>query len=283
MLTSAQPEKSVLRVQALRAVHRGRHGDVVAAEDVSFELHVGKCAALVGESGSGKTTIARCVAGLHPPERGTIALHGALLDPIVRRRTREQRRGIQMVFQNPAEALNPRQLVADQVARPAQLLRKLSRTAAADEARLLLETVRLSTRCLEKYPSELSGGEKQRVGIARALAAQPDVMICDEITSALDVSVQAAVLELLRDLQATLGLALMFITHDLGVVASIADRVTVLDQGHICEVGPVAQVLATPKHPYTEKLLSSAVTLERQQRAPVEAGSSLGALEPAPE
>jgi peptide/nickel transport system ATP-binding protein len=162
------------------------------------------------------------------------------------------------VFQNPADALNPRHTVRETVARPAQILRGLDAVTLRREVDKLLEQVRLPARLAARYPAELSGGERQRVGIARALAAQPAVLLCDEITSALDVSVQAAVLRILDDLRAQLGLALLFITHDLGVVASIADEVLVLNAGRVCERGTTVQVLTTPHDPYTKTLLSSA-------------------------
>jgi peptide/nickel transport system ATP-binding protein len=253
--------RPVLEVLALGAVHRSRYEAVIAAQDVAFSLRAGACTALVGESGSGKTTIARCVAGLHSPDQGEIILDGAPLAPRVRQRSHEHRRRIQMVFQNPAEALNPRQEVAEQISRPARILRNLSASQASAETIVLLERVRLPHRTLDRYPRELSGGERQRVAIARALAAQPDVMVCDEITSALDVSVQAAVLELLHELQTELGLALLFITHDLGVVASVADEVTVLQNGRILEAGDVFSTLTAARHDYTRRLLESAPAL----------------------
>jgi peptide/nickel transport system ATP-binding protein len=252
------PEHPVLTVDNLRAEHRSRAGVVVAAEDVSFAVGRGECVALVGESGSGKTTIARTIAGLHPVGGGEIRLDGEPLANLARRRDVEQRRRVQMVFQNPSEALNPRHTVRATVARPLGLLRSLKGAAADAEVDRLLEQVRLPRHLADRYPLELSGGERQRVGIARALAARPDVMICDEITSALDVSVQAAVLKLLDELRDELGLSLLFITHDLGVVASVADRVLVLEAGRICEQGSVASVLQAPEHPYTQRLLESA-------------------------
>lgn len=249
---------AVVDVRSLRAIYRTRRAEVVAAEDVSFQLRSGVCTALVGESGSGKTTLARCLAGLHPRAGGSIKLDGLEVAPSIRQRTLEQRRRIQMVFQNPREALNPRALVADQLARPGRLLRGLSRQAALNEARNLIEQVRLPARVLGRYPGELSGGERQRVGIARALAADPEVLICDEVTSALDVSVQAAVLELLQELQRETSLAMLFITHDLGVVASVGDEVLVLSEGRVCETGQIEQVLAAPQDAYTRSLLSAA-------------------------
>jgi peptide/nickel transport system ATP-binding protein len=257
---------ALLAVEGLRVEHGGRFATVVAADDVSFEVAAGECVALVGESGSGKTTIARCIAGLHAPAAGRILLDGAVLAGMAKNREREQRRRIQIVFQNPYDSLNPRHRVSDAVARPARVLRELSQEQAMREVAALLERVRLPARVARRFPGELSGGERQRVAIARALAAHPDLLVCDELTSALDVSVQAAVLELLAELRADLGLSLLFISHDLGVVASVADRVLVLDRGVICEQGPVEQLLRSPEHPYTRQLIEAAPRLP--DRAP---------------
>jgi peptide/nickel transport system ATP-binding protein len=251
----------LLTVDSLGAEYRSGRERVVAAQDISFGVQPHGCVALVGESGSGKTTIARAIAGLHPPSHGQIALDGKVLQPLARKRTVEDRRRIQIVFQNPAEALNPRHSVADEISRPARLLRGMNGRAAAAEAERLLEAVRLPARIARRYPRELSGGERQRVAIARALAAGPDVLVCDEITSALDVSVQAVVLELLRELRSEFGLSVVFISHDLGVVATIAEQVLVLNEGEICERGPTAEVLGSPQHPYTQRLLAAAPSL----------------------
>jgi peptide/nickel transport system ATP-binding protein len=252
---------TVLEVRKLRAEHAARGGAVVAAEDVSFAVARGECVALVGESGSGKTTIARTIVGLHPVAGGELRLFGETLPGMARRRSLEQRRRVQIVFQNPGEALNPRHTVRTAIARPLRVLRGMSRAAADTEVARLLDQVRLPQRLADRYPVELSGGERQRVGIARALAPQPELIVCDEITSALDVSVQAAVLRLLGELRDELGLSMLFITHDLGVVATIADRVLVLEQGRVCEEGSVAAVLTAPEHPYTQRLLASAPSL----------------------
>jgi peptide/nickel transport system ATP-binding protein len=251
----------ILDVADLHAEHRSRDGAVVAATGISFQLHRGECVALVGESGSGKTTIARVVAGLHPTWTGQILLDGAPLAAQARRRSREQRRRIQMVFQSPSDALNPRHTVAETVSRPAITLRRMSRKEAASEVASLLDAVRLPSRYAQRYPRELSGGQRQRVAIAAALAADPDVIVCDEITSALDVSVQATILDLLRDLRSERDLSLLFITHDLGVVAAIADEVLVLDHGLICESGTTSRLLALPNHAYTQRLLKSAPSI----------------------
>jgi peptide/nickel transport system ATP-binding protein len=250
-------------VSNLRAEHRGRRETIVAAEDVSFEIERGRCVALVGESGSGKTTIARTIVGLHPISAGEIRLGGEILAEHARHRSREQRRRVQIIFQNPGDALNPRQTVGTAIARPARVLRRLNADEAGVEVERLLELVRLPQQLSDRYPTELSGGERQRVGIARALAANPDVVVCDEITSALDVSVQAAVLELLGDLCDKLELALLFITHDLGVVATVADHVLVLDSGHVCEAGATQAILQSPKHAYTRRLLAAAPSISQ--------------------
>jgi peptide/nickel transport system ATP-binding protein len=219
------------------------------------------CVALVGESGSGKTTIARVIAGLHRPSAGRVTLDGAELAARAQKRPREQRRRCQIIFQDPYESLNPRRRIADEIARPARLLRGLSRGEAKAAVAQLLEQVRLPARLAQLFPSELSGGERQRVAIARALAAQPDLLVCDEITSALDVSVQAAVVELLAELRSRLSLSMLFITHNLGVVAAIADYVLILDQGVICEEGPVERVFTDPQSPRALELLNAAPSL----------------------
>jgi peptide/nickel transport system ATP-binding protein len=261
--SSAAPSAAtaLLAVSGLCAEHRDHGSAVVAASEVSFSIAGGECLALVGESGSGKTTIARCVAGLHAPAGGSILLGGAPVAPLAAARTRDERRRIQIVFQNPYDSLNPRHRIADSIARPARVLRGLPRREAETAVGELLERVRLPARLAQRFPAELSGGERQRVAIARALAASPDLVVCDEITSALDVSVQAAVLELLAELRAELGLALLLITHDLGVVASVADRVVVLEGGCICEQGDVEPLLSRPEHEYTQRLVAAAPTL----------------------
>jgi peptide/nickel transport system ATP-binding protein len=253
--------QSLLVVEALRAEHGKGHDATIAARDVSFEIAAARCVALVGESGSGKTTIARCVTGLHPPAAGRILLGGTPLARMAKLRSKEQRRRIQIVFQNPYDSLNPRHRVGEAIARPARILLDLSSREANAEVTGLLERVRLPARTAFRFPGELSGGERQRVAIARALAARPDILVCDEITSALDVSVQAAVLELLDELRSELGLALLFISHDLGVVAAIADRVLVLEQGSVCEEGPAGALLRRPTHPYTRRLVEAAPRL----------------------
>jgi peptide/nickel transport system ATP-binding protein len=254
-------QEPLLEVEGLSAAHQSGRVTNVVARDISFAVHPGECVALVGESGSGKTTIARTIGGLHPIAGGTVRLSGTELPHNASKRTREQRRDIQIVFQNPAAALNPRHTIRESVGRPAKLLRGMDRQAVDAEVGRLLECVRLPARLADRYPTELSGGERQRVAIARALAAEPKVLLCDEITSALDVSVQAAVLSLLTELRETLGLGLLFITHDLGVVATVATQVLVLDRGNICEEGPTGSVLRNPSDVYTKQLLAAAPSI----------------------
>ncbi|HYX86759.1 MAG TPA: ABC transporter ATP-binding protein [Gaiellales bacterium] len=248
----------LLQVSGLEVEYRAGRSRRQAVRGVSFAIEAGRCVALVGESGSGKTTIGRCIAGLHVPTAGSIVFDGAELRGAARSRSLDQRRRIQIVFQNPYESLNPRHRVGSSIERPLRVLRKLSRADAAREVVELLERVRLPRRLADRFPIELSGGERQRVAIARALAAKPDLLVCDEVTSALDVSVQAAVLELLSELRRDLRLSMLFITHNLGVVACIADSVLVMDQGALCEAGRVREVLATPADEYTRRLLSAA-------------------------
>jgi peptide/nickel transport system ATP-binding protein len=249
----------VLDVQELRASYTG--GAVIAVSDLSFAVTPGQCVALVGESGSGKTTVARCVVGLHRPDSGRILLRGENLAPIARDRTVMQRQSLQIVFQNPYDSLNPRRTVAEAIARPLQLFGVVGRAEVRAEVDRLMGLVRLPGRLATKFPHELSGGERQRVAIARAIAAAPSVLVCDEITSALDVSVQAVVLEVLGDLRQALGLSLLLITHDLGVVASVADDVVVLQKGRLRERASISTILSSPKDPYTRRLLEAAPTL----------------------
>jgi peptide/nickel transport system ATP-binding protein len=250
----------VLDVQQLCITHRVRGVPTASVKNIGFSLDRGECLALVGESGSGKSTTARAVAGIQHIDSGTIVLGGETMPKNPSDRTAEQRRRLQIVFQNAAQALNPRESVRTAIERAR---RQAARSHAGTLRPIaeLLELVRLSATHADKLPRHLSGGERQRVCIARALAASPDVLVCDEITSALDVSVQASVLKLLGDLRTELGVALLFITHDLGVVAGIADAVMVLDRGQICEKGPTDQVLHEPQSEYAQRLMAAVPSL----------------------
>ena len=251
----------LLVVSELEARYGSGHADRPAVAGVSFTTQPGQCLALVGESGSGKSTIARCIAGLHEPSAGRIVFDGQPVAGAARARPLDVRRRIQIVFQNPFASLNPRHRVRASIVRPLRVLRRLSRADADREVGELLQRVRLPARLADRFPGELSGGERQRVALARALAAKPDLLICDEVTSALDVSVQAAVLELLQELRRDLQLSMLFITHNLGVVACIADAVLVMNQGRLCEAGPIDRVLSSPADDYTRRLLDAAPSL----------------------
>lgn len=223
--------------------------------DASFQVNKGECVALVGESGSGKTTISRAIAGIGDQVEGVISYGNLDLPFASRARSDEARRKIQFIFQNPYRSLNPRHTIATLITEPLKHFFNLSHAQALLRAEQVLERVSLPVELLNSYPRELSGGERQRVAIARALACEPSLLICDEITSALDVSVQANILNLLRDLQQS-GLSLLFVTHDLGVVRNIANRVVVLYQGRIVEQGKVDDVLGNPQHAYTKQLIA---------------------------
>ncbi|MBT9386576.1 ABC transporter ATP-binding protein [Pseudooceanicola sp. CBS1P-1] len=237
-----------------------------ALDRVTLAIRPGETLGIVGESGSGKSTLARCIAGLRAPTGGSVRMEGQRLEPLAGQRSRDARKRVQIVFQNPDSALNPMRTVGEIVSRPIGLYGNASGPEVAKRTAELLEMVNLSERYLTRFPRELSGGEKQRVNIARALAADPDIIICDEPTSALDISVQAAVLNTLIDLRAKRGVAYIFITHDLGVVRYIADRVAVMYSGSVLETGPVREVFANPGHAYTEMLLSAMPRGERHAR-----------------
>jgi peptide/nickel transport system ATP-binding protein len=225
--------------------------------DVSFQVRSGETVALVGESGSGKSTLARAIAGLLPVTEGTISLGGSDISTPVERRSKALQRSIQIIFQNPDASLNGRHRIATILARPLRQFFGLKDETLRSEVRALLRAVQLPDDYATRFPSEISGGERQRVAIARALAAKPSLLLCDEIVSALDVSVQAAILELLADIQRRTHLTMLFITHDLAVVRWFADRVVVLYRGQLCEIAPAAALFAPPYHPYTAVLLAT--------------------------
>ncbi|MEZ4666304.1 MAG: ABC transporter ATP-binding protein [Anaerolineae bacterium] len=250
-----------------RSILFARRKPQTVVQDVSFDIHPSETFALVGESGSGKSTIARTIAGLMQPSAGIITFEGHNIIPLVKARTQEQRREIQLIFQNPDASLNPRQPVGQIIGQPLRIFFDLTGTAQRERVEQLLQDVRLDGSYRNRYPDELSGGERQRVAIARALAAQPKLLLCDEILSALDVSVQANVLELLRGLQAKHHFAYLFISHDLAVVRTLAHRVGVLYKGQLCETGQVEEVFAAPYHPYTHMLFSAVPSLDSQTKS----------------
>jgi peptide/nickel transport system ATP-binding protein len=253
-VTDAEP---VLAASGLRI----RYGSVEVVHGVDLQLAQRECLAVVGESGSGKTTLARTLAGLHSTRDGDLTLHGSQLAPSARGRSREERRRVQYVFQNPYGSLNPRLSVGDSVRRPLRLL-GVDGAEARRRVDAMLERVSLDSSYTRRYPDQLSGGERQRVAIARALVCEPEVLICDEVTSALDVSVQAAVVDLLAELQRDLGLSMLFVTHNLPLVRAIAHRVAVMQDGRFVETGPVAQVVDEPQAEYTRRLLEDTPQIE---------------------
>lgn len=239
----------------------------MTVEGVNVALPRGQTLGLVGESGSGKSTILKAIAGLIAPQCGKITMGGdTALPPRAGQRSSDQLRRIQMIFQNADEALNPRQSAAEILAQPLQLYFGMDHTAMRRRAGELLDQVRLPETYLDRMPGQLSGGEKQRLAIARAFAAEPDIVLCDEITSALDVSVQATVLELLTNLKRERQTTYVFVSHDLAVVQDLADQVVVLKAGRICESGPVEQVYSAPQHDYTKRLFEAVLDPVQEPR-----------------
>ena len=251
----------VLSVQGLCKVYRkrslfGARREVKAADDISFTLARGETLGLVGESGSGKSTVGRCCLRLIEPNSGRIALGDLVLSDLGASALREHRKRIQMVFQDPFASLNPRQTVG-RIISDGPVAHGVARGAALAKARELLELVGLSANAFDRYPHEFSGGQRQRIGIARALALEPDVLVADEAVSALDVSVQAQILTLIKEIQQRLGLAILFVTHDLRVAAQICDRIAVMQHGQVVETGKTAAIFANPQHDYTRQLLAA--------------------------
>jgi ABC-type glutathione transport system ATPase component len=258
----ASSEPVVLETNALGKVYRERSffgtvREVAAAQDVTLSLRKGRTLGIVGESGSGKSTVARCIVRLIDPTSGSIRLAGHEISELSRRLLRPHRKRIQIIFQDPYRSLNPRITVGETIAE-GPINFGTPHAEALEKARELLELVDLPVDAISRYPHQFSGGQRQRIAIARALALDPDVLVADEAVSALDVSVQAQVLKLLDEIQARLGIALLFITHDLRVAAQICDDVAVMQHGRIVEQGPAALVLTNPHDAYTRALLDAA-------------------------
>ncbi|MGO4388928.1 oligopeptide/dipeptide ABC transporter ATP-binding protein [Microvirga sp. 2YAF29] len=257
-------ETALLSIQGITKVYGrasmfGGNSKAIAVRGVDLNLKRGQTLGIVGESGCGKSTLSRIISGITPPTSGNVYLEG---EPVIDGSTREQRkrlRDVQMVFQSPAGSLDPRMRIGAIVAEPLDIHR--TDLSSAEKRRLVSEImarVGLNDSFLERYPHQLSGGQQQRVGIARALITNPKVVICDEAVSALDVSVQAQIINLLLDIQKDSGVSYIFISHDLSVVASIADEIAVMYMGQIVEEGPANTILSDPAHPYTKVLIESA-------------------------
>lgn len=252
---------AILRLEGVSATYGARR----VVHDVSFQVEPGECLALVGQSGSGKTTLSRCIAGLHDAFEGTIRFRGHALPAGARSRTNDVRRSIQYIFQNPYGSLNPRRTVGQSVAQPIRLLLDAPRSEIDQRVAAVFDAVGLPATIQDRYPDELSGGQRQRVAIARALVLEPALLVCDEITSSIDVSAQSLIVELLRNLQERTGMTLLFVTHDLTLARSVAQHIVVLNEGRVVESGATDDVLEHPREEYTRTLLADTPSFTRPQ------------------
>ncbi len=241
-----------------KSFRKGIKDRVHVVNDVSLEIVRGETLALVGESGCGKSTLAKLIMRMINPDEGTIYFEGNEIAGLSEKKMRPYRNKMQMIFQDPASSLDPRMKVRDIIAEPLLAWNVYdSKSKREDRILELLDMVDLRPDCLDHYPHQFSGGQRQRIGIARAIALNPELLICDECVSALDVCIQAQILNLLKSLKQQMGLTCLFISHDLAVVSFIADRVCVMKKGQICEMAPAEQIYSNPQHEYTKYLLSS--------------------------
>ncbi|MBV6759071.1 ABC transporter ATP-binding protein [Rhodococcus opacus] len=260
------PIVEVHNVSLQYGTHARSEDPELALDDVSLRLQAGTTLGLVGESGSGKSTLSRIIAGILEPTAGSVTVDNVNVTALNRRERQRALSGVQMIFQSPFTALDPRMTVERIVGEPLDIHRRGTRKyERRDEVAGALKRVGLSPDLMRRYPHQLSGGQQQRVGIARALVARPKIVICDEPTSALDMTVQAQVLELLTELQSEFQAAYLFVSHDLAVVANIADEVAVMRRGRIVESGPVASIFSAPQHEYSQMLLASALIPEPER------------------
>lgn len=263
-MTDSNRSDIILEAQHLVKTYTQRNGalglrqtTIRALDDVSIQLRTGTTLAVVGESGSGKSTLARCLLQLHSFDQGEVFFNGQALSPLNKTALRHLRRNLQMVFQDPFASLNPRMRVADIVGEGLLIHGLANKTVRFKKVYAMLDRVGLTASDAEKYPHQFSGGQRQRIGIARALVLEPQVVVCDEPVSALDVSVQAQILLLLKELQTEMQLSYIFITHDLRVVRHIADDIVVMHKGKIVEQGEVNEIYTAPQQQYTENLLNA--------------------------
>lgn len=271
-----QPVAPLLKVQDLKVHFPVKHGmlsrvkaHVKAVDGVNFEVAPGETLGLVGESGCGKTTLGRAIVKLVKPTSGNVVFDGQNIAHLSGSKLKEARRGLQMIFQDPIGSLNPRMTV-EEIIGEAIDIHKLAADSATRHKRIaeLLKAVGLNEMYAQRYPHEFSGGQRQRIGIARALAIEPKLIVCDEPVSALDVSVQAQIINLLQDLQAQHGLAFLFIAHDLAVVKHISRRIMVMYLGKVVEIGPAPAVVEHPRHPYTQALISAVPVVDPDSKRP---------------
>ncbi len=248
---------ALLEVEHLKKYFKVGKSQLHAVDDISFTLEAGKTLGVVGESGCGKTTLGRSVLHLVPPTSGKIVFDGQDLSKPTKKQLAEARNKMQIIFQDPYSSLNPRMSVSEAIMEPLQIKGGMSKAEMLEETRELMDTVGLAERFENAYPHEMDGGRRQRVGIARALALKPKFIVCDEPVSALDVSIQAQVINLMLDLQESRGISYMFVTHDLSVVRYISDDIMVMYLGNMVEKAPADELFNRPLHPYTEALLSA--------------------------